>query len=83
MRDAAQRLSQVVAALTAALGSLAARVDETSEGVETQTHRIAETASAVEELSASVLEIAKNAETTANLSEDSRHGPQRERTGYA
>ena len=73
MRDAAQRLSQVVAALTAALGSLAARVDETSEGVETQTHRIAETASAVEELSASVLEIAKNAETTANLSEDSRH----------
>ena len=66
MRDAAQRLSQVVAALTAALGSLAARVDETSEGVETQTHRIAETASAV-------LEIAKNAETTANLSEDSRH----------
>ncbi|MGV7006106.1 methyl-accepting chemotaxis protein [Desulfovibrio sp. QI0442] len=73
MRDAAQRLSQVVAALTAALGSLAARVDETSEGVETQTHRITETASAVEELSASVLEIAKNAETTANLSEDSRH----------
>ena len=58
MRDAAQRLSQVVAALTAALGSLAARVDETSEGVE---------------MSASVLEIAKNAETTANLSEDSRH----------
>ena len=30
MRDAAQRLSQVVAALTAALGSMAARVDETS-----------------------------------------------------
>ena len=73
MRDAAQRLSQVVAALSTALGSLAHRVDETGQGVETQTYRIAETASAVEELSVSILEIAKNAENTANLSEESRH----------
>ncbi len=72
MQHAALRLRDVVHVVSSASGDLSARIEESSNGAQAQSLRVAETASAVEELSASVLEIARNAETTATLSEQSR-----------
>jgi methyl-accepting chemotaxis protein len=48
------------------------RIDETTRGTSHQRHRIQETATAVEEMNASVLEVAKNASDAAKFAEDAR-----------
>jgi methyl-accepting chemotaxis protein len=76
MLHAADRLKDVVEIVSTASGELSAQIEESSQGAGHQASRINETATAVEQMTASVLEIARNAETTASLTEKSRASAQ-------
>ena len=66
--DAATQLEGVVTIVTSASEELSAQIEQSSRGAEQQAHRIADTATAVEEMNATVIEVAKNAGAGANLS---------------
>ncbi|MDY0204717.1 MAG: methyl-accepting chemotaxis protein [Desulfovibrio desulfuricans] len=72
MRQAAGSLRTVVAVTESASAELAQKVNASSQRAESQSRRVAETATAMEQLSAAVLEISHNSGTAANLSEESR-----------
>ncbi|MHC1791672.1 methyl-accepting chemotaxis protein [Solidesulfovibrio sp.] len=72
MLHAANRLTGVVDIVTTASTELSAQIGESTQGAEHQSGRINEAATAVEEMTASVLEIARNAEVTARLAEQSK-----------
>ena len=72
MLQAAERLKGVVEIVSSASSELASQIQESSHGAEHQARRVSETATAVEEMTASVLEIAKNAESTAQLADTSK-----------
>jgi methyl-accepting chemotaxis protein len=61
MLQAAGRLGGVVEVVTGASDELNARIEESNRGAETQSRRMAETATAMEQMNATVLEVAKNA----------------------
>jgi methyl-accepting chemotaxis protein len=73
MRQAADRLKRVVEIVSAAAAGLSARIGEAGHGAEQQAGRIRETATAVEQMAASVLEIARNAGLTAALADRTRN----------
>ena len=66
--DAATQLEGVVNVIASASEELSAQIEQSSHGAEQQAHRIADTATAVEEMNATVIEVAKNAGAGANLS---------------
>ena len=66
--DAATQLEGVVTIVASASEELSAQIEQSSHGAEQQAHRIADTAAAVEEMNATVIEVAKNAGAGANLS---------------
>ena len=66
--DAASQLEGVVSVIASASEELSAQIEQSSQGAEQQAHRIADTAAAVEEMNATVIEVAKNAGAGANLS---------------
>jgi methyl-accepting chemotaxis protein len=72
MNAAAQRLEGVVAAITAATGDLDTRSNEISHGTDMQMARINETATAMEEMNATVMEVARNAAEAAEQTDLSR-----------
>jgi methyl-accepting chemotaxis protein len=72
MLHAADSLKGVVGIVSTASAELSAQIGESTSGAEHQSGRINETATAVEEMTASVLEIARNAEVTARLAEQSK-----------
>jgi methyl-accepting chemotaxis protein len=72
MRQAADRLKGVVEIVSSASQELSAQIEEANRGAGYQSNRINETATAVAEMTASVLEIARNAEKTAMLTERSK-----------
>ena len=72
MLHAADSLKGVVGIVSTASAELSAQIGESTAGAEHQSGRINETATAVEEMTASVLEIARNAEVTARLAEQSK-----------
>ncbi len=72
MLEAAGQLEEIVERLTSASEELASQVEECSRGAEQQTGRVAETATAMEQMNATVLEVAKNASTAAAESETSK-----------
>ena len=61
MLHAATKLEGVVEAVTTASEELSAQVEQASRGAESQTVRVGETATAMEEMNATVLEVARNA----------------------
>ena len=61
MQHAATELEGVVEAVTMASEELSAQVEQASRGSESQTTRVGETATAMEEMNATVLEVARNA----------------------
>ena len=65
--DAATQLEGVVSVIASASEELSAQIEQSSQGAEQQAHRIADTATAVEEMNATVIEVAKNAGAGANL----------------
>ena len=68
MLAAAESLTEVAEHMSAAAMLLAQQIDESSQGAATQKHRVAETAVAMEEMNATVLEVARNASATAEMS---------------
>ncbi|WP_428564455.1 MAG: methyl-accepting chemotaxis protein [Solidesulfovibrio sp. DCME] len=70
--QAAERLGDVVQALSGASSRLSNQIAESSQGSEHQSRRMAETATAMEEMNATVLEVAKNASNAATTTEAAR-----------
>jgi len=81
--DANQRLERMTAAagkaqnvsekVFAGIGDLSSQVDAVNKGVEVQRDRMTETATAMEEMNATVLEVARNASQAAIQAEKSKH----------
>jgi len=64
--EAADRIEDVVQALTGACQDLAAQVEQSKSGADLQRQHAGETATAMEEMNATVLEVAKNASQAAD-----------------
>ncbi|WP_291326629.1 cache domain-containing protein [Desulfovibrio sp. UCD-KL4C] len=71
--EAADMLEELVNDLSSASEELSVQVDEVSRGTDTQQQRISETAVAMEEMNATVLEVARNAAEAADSAEQTRH----------
>ena len=65
MNAAAEQISGIVERVTSAAEELSAQVEQSSRGSELQRERAGETATAMEEMNATVLEVAKNASSAA------------------
>ncbi|SMP66788.1 methyl-accepting chemotaxis sensory transducer [Desulfonatronum zhilinae] len=72
MLQAAGRIEGVVEQVGSASEQLAAQVEQASRGAEEQRSRTGETATAMEEMNATVLEVAKNASQAAEASDMAR-----------
>jgi methyl-accepting chemotaxis protein len=74
--DAATRLETVVNVVSTASEALAAQVGQASQGAKEQDGRIGETATAMDEMNATVLEVAKNAAQAAQIADRARQKAQ-------
>jgi len=72
MHQAADKLEDVVIHLTSAAQELSAQVEESTRGSDYQKDRIGETATAMEEMNATVLEVARNASEAAESSDNAK-----------
>jgi methyl-accepting chemotaxis protein len=69
---AAAEASQVADRMAAASEELSAQIEQSTRGADVQNSRVQDTAAAVEEMNATILEVAKNAGATAQSAESSR-----------
>jgi methyl-accepting chemotaxis protein len=69
MLQAAAKLEDVAAIISSASEQLAAQVEQSSRGAEIQAVRVGETATSMEEMNATVLEVAKSASLAAETSD--------------
>ena len=72
MLQAASKLESIVAVVGSASQELSSQIEESSRGAETQAQRVAETATSMEEMNATVLEVAKNASQAAQTADAAR-----------
>ncbi|WP_419783299.1 methyl-accepting chemotaxis protein [Maridesulfovibrio sp.] len=72
MLQAAERLSGIVSQVSSATQELTAQIDESSRGSESQRERTAESATAMEQMNASVMEVARNAGQAADLADNAK-----------
>ncbi|SMP38655.1 Methyl-accepting chemotaxis protein [Desulfonatronum zhilinae] len=72
MIQAAAKIEHVVERLSSASQELSAQVEHSSQGAKTQKERITETATAMEEMNATVLEVARNASNAAQSADSAR-----------
>ncbi len=70
--DAAMQLEEVVRVVSAASEALAGQVDQASRGASAQAGRIGETATAMEEMNATVLQVARNASQASEMADMAR-----------
>jgi len=70
--QAAGKLEQVVGVVSSAAQDLSSQIDQARRGADHQSQRVAETATAMEEMNATVLEVAQNAGRAAETSETAR-----------
>jgi len=70
--QAAGKLEQVVGVVSSAAEDLASQIEQSRRGTEHQSQRVTETATAMEEMNATVLEVAQNAGRAAETSESAR-----------
>ena len=68
MLAAATQLKDIVAVISTASESLSAQIEQSSRGAVEQSSRVRETATAMEEMNATVLEVARNAQQAATAS---------------
>jgi len=73
LMEAAARLEAVVESVSGATGELAALVEQVGSGTGIQNDRLGETASSMEEMNATVLEVARNAASAADNAETARN----------
>jgi len=76
MLHAAQQLETIVEVVTSASTELSAQIEESSRGAENQAARVSETATAMEEMTATVIEVAKNAGQAAETAGSAREKAQ-------
>lgn len=76
MLQAAHQLEGVVEIVSSASEQLSAQVEQSTRGAEIQSDRVAETATAMEEMNATVLEVAKNASQAAETADQAKHKAQ-------
>ena len=76
MIQAASELEDVVEILGSASKVLSAQIEQSSHGAEEEAQRIAETAAAMEEMNATVLEVARNASQAAETAETAKRKAQ-------
>lgn len=76
MLQAALQLEGVVEVITSASDELSAQIEQSSRGAEEESHRAAETATAMTEMNATVLEVAKNASQAAETADKAKHKAQ-------
>ena len=69
MLQAADQLEGVVAAVTSASEEIARQIGQSSQGSKEQADRVSSTATAMEEMNATVMEVAKNAAKAAEMAE--------------
>ena len=72
MMQAATQLEKVVECISSAAEILSAQIEQSSRGTEVQSNRVGETATAMEEMNTTVLEVAKNASQAAESSGTAR-----------
>jgi methyl-accepting chemotaxis protein len=72
MLQAAERLQDIVLAVSSASEEISAQLDQSSRGSEEQSHRVGETATSMEEMNATVLEVAQNASRAAETADAAR-----------
>jgi len=72
MLQAAHQLEGIAEAVTSASEELSAQVEQSSRGAGEQSHSISETATAMEEMNATVLEVAKNASRAAEIATEAK-----------
>ncbi len=73
LKEAALRLEGVVASLGEVGSELASQADQVSRGAQAQKERTAATATAMEEMNATVLEVAQNASYAAESADQAKH----------
>lgn len=76
MLQAASSIETIVERLTSASEELSAQVEQASKGSEEQKNRTGEAATAMEEMNATVLEVARNASSAAEGSDKAKHKAQ-------
>ena len=72
LRSTAQAINEITDLMASASDELSAQIDETARGADLQKQRAAETATAMEEMNSTVLEVAKNASSAAESTEAAR-----------
>ena len=72
MLSAAKHLEQVVTAITSISAEISGNIAQAEQGATTQAARTTEAATAVEQMNCTVIEVAKNASATADLSTSMR-----------
>jgi len=72
MLAAASSLEDIVAVLSAASAQLSAQIESSGQRASLQAVRVADTATAMEEMNSTVLEVARSAAGTANISNETR-----------
>ncbi|NDV25919.1 methyl-accepting chemotaxis protein [Desulfovibrio sp. JC010] len=72
MLQAARQLEDIVAQVTSASEELSSQIEESARGSDTQRERTSESATAMEEMNASVLEVAQNASQAAESAMDAK-----------
>ena len=76
MLQAADKLEEVASIISSASEELAAQIEQSSRGTEIQAGRVGETATSMEEMNATVLEVARNASQAAETSDQARRRAQ-------
>ncbi len=74
--DAARRLETVVASVLTSSNTLSSQIKQAREGAERQSHHTGETASSMEEMNATVLEVARHASDASERSETAKQRAQ-------
>lgn len=72
MLDAASRIELIVERVTSASEQLAAQIEQSSRGTDIQRQRTAESSTAMEEMNASVIEVARNAASAASNADQTK-----------
>ncbi len=72
MLDAAHQLEGIVEVVSSASTQLSAQVEESGRGAGLTSERVAETATAMEEMNSTVMEVARNAGDAASVSADAK-----------
>ena len=74
---AAGRLGEVVSVVTSASDALRSRIEQSRQGSNVQSGRVSETATAMEEMNATVVEVAQNASQAASTADTARDKAER------